>query len=341
MARPAPTASPEEVQGRARGRAPAVARVRSILARQEVTLLIVMTLIIIAVSLRTPLFFTASNLTQILEGAVIYFIVACGSALLMIGGGLDFSVGAAFTFGGLLTAILLTAGIPVPLAVILGLAGSAAVGVVNWVVITWCHVPPIIATLGVFFGMVGITNQITGGLDVVPLPTEFEWIAQSKILGVPATIGIATLVGDLTWYVLERTPLGTNVRALGGNRAAALGNGLRVRRLDLFVYVAAAVTAGGAGLLYASRVGSGQVAAGGSTLTLTVITAVLIGGVSLLGGLGTIQGVAVGSVLLSLINNALVMSRIPPANNSLIIGGVLIAAVTFDYFRRQRLYRRR
>lgn len=339
MSGPAPATAPEKLQARAPGRASG--RIRSVIARQEVTLLLVMAVIVVAVSMRTPLFFTASNLTQILEGAVVYFIVACGSALLMIGGGLDFSVGAAFTFGGLSTAILLSAGFPVWFAVLGGLVGSAAVGVLNWIVITWCHVPPIIATLGVFFAMLGVTNQITGGLDVVPLPTEFEHIAQSKIAGIPATIVIAAAVGLATWFVLERTPLGTNVRALGGNRVAALGNGLNVRRLDLFVYVAAAMTAGGAGLLYASRVGSGQVAAGGSTLTLTVITAVLIGGVSLLGGLGTIQGVAVGAVLLSLINNALVMSRIPPANNSLIIGGVLIAAVTFDYFRRQRLYRRR
>jgi ribose/xylose/arabinose/galactoside ABC-type transport system permease subunit len=128
---------------------------------------------------------------------------------------------------------------------------------------------------------------------------------------------------------------------IGGSRAAAIGNGLWVSRLDLAVYTAAAVTAGAAGILYASRVGSGQVNAGGATSTLTVFTAVLIGGVSLMGGLGTIQGVAIGSVLLSLIDNALVLSRVPPTYNSVIIGAILIAAVALDYLRRQRLYRRR
>lgn len=310
-------------------------------ARQEVTLLLVVGVIMVAASLRSPTFFTATNLTQVLEGAVIYFVVACGSALLVIGGGLDFSVGAAFTFGGLLTALLISSGVPIAAAIALGLVACLAVGAVNYAIITYWHVPPIIATLGVFYALVGITTQMTGGLDVVPLPREFEAIAQSRIAGVPSTIIIAVLVGIAAWFILEHTPFGTNVRALGGNRLAAVGNGLSVRRLDLVIYCGAAGTAGLAGVLYASRVGSGQVAAGGATLTLTVITAVLIGGVSLQGGLGSIQGVAVGSVLLSLIDNALVHSQIPPANNSLIVGGILVVAVAFDYLRRQRLFRKR
>jgi ribose/xylose/arabinose/galactoside ABC-type transport system permease subunit len=208
-------------------------------------------------------------------------------------------------------------------------------------VITFWHVPPIIGTLGVFYVLIGITTQLTGGLDVVPLPYDFEVIAQTRLAGVPMTVVFALLIGLVTWFVLEHTSFGVNVRALGGNRTAAVGNGLAVKRLDLLIYAAAATTAGVAGILYASRVGSGQVAAGGATSTLTVVTAVLIGGVSLQGGLGTIQGVAIGSVLLSLIDNALVLMNVPPTYNSLIIGAILVAAVALDYLRRQRLYRRR
>jgi ribose transport system permease protein len=107
------------------------------------------------------------------------------------------------------------------------------------------------------------------------------------------------------------------------------------------VYTAAAVTAGAAGILYAASVGSGQVNAGGANLTLDVVTAVLIGGVSLHGGLGTIQGVAIGSVLLSLIANALVLTGIPPTYDTIVIGAILIAAVGLDHLRRERLYRKR
>jgi ribose/xylose/arabinose/galactoside ABC-type transport system permease subunit len=149
------------------------------------------------------------------------------------------------------------------------------------------------------------------------------------------------MIGVITWFVLERLPFGVNIRALGGNRDAALGNGLSVVKLDIALYGVAAVTAGAAGILYASRVGSGQVNAGGSSATLTVITAVLIGGVSLFGGLGTIQGVAVGSVLLSLIDNALVLTETPPTLNTIIIGAILVCAVALDHLRRERLYRKR
>lgn len=333
--------APTNSRSTATGNPSALGVLRRIVARQEVTLFLVVVAIVVAASIKSPLFFTQSNLTQILEGAVIYFVMACGSALLIIGGGLDFSVGATFTLGGLVTAMLLVAGIPVPLAIAVGLVACIAVGVVNYAIITYWHVPPIIATLGVFYGLIGITTQITGGLDVLPLPVAFEAIAQSKLAGIPMTIVFAVVVGLLTWFVLERTAFGLNIRALGGNRIAAEGNGISVKRLDLLVYCAAAVTAGIAGILYASRVGSGQVAAGGATTTLTVITAVLIGGVSLQGGLGTLQGVAIGSILLSLINNALVLTEIPPAMNSIIIGAILVVAVAFDHLRRQRLYKKR
>jgi ribose transport system permease protein len=315
--------------------------IRRLLARQEFSLILVIVAIGIAATVKSPQFLTHENVIQVLEGSVTYFIMACGSALLIIGGGLDFSVGASFTLGGLVTAKLLYSGVPIVLSIVIGVASCLVVGVVNFVVITFWHVPPIIATLGTFYVLLGITNQITGGNDVVPLPSGFQAIAQNKIAGVPNTIVLAVVLGIVTWLVLEHTTFGVNVRALGGNRLAAIGNGLSVRRLDLSIYVGAAGAAGIAGILYASRVGSGQVNAGGASSTLDVITAVLIGGVSLLGGLGTIQGIAVGSVLLSLIDNALVLTGIPPTDNTIIVGGILISAVALDHLRRDRLYRKR
>jgi ribose transport system permease protein len=130
------------------------------------------------------------------------------------------------------------------------------------------------------------------------------------------------------------------VRALGGNRQAAIGNGLHVARLDFAVYVLASATAALAGVIYAANVGSGQVEAGGATTTLWAVTGVLIGGTSLFGGLGTVTGVALGALLLSEINNALIVASIPPQYNSMVDGAILVCAVAVDYFRRQRLYRR-
>ena len=314
---------------------------RRALARPELSLILVLVAIGAAASLKSPYFLTHENVLQILQGSVNYAIMGYGSALLVIGGGLDFSVGVVFTLGGLMTTKLLVSGTPMALAIVIGLGVCALVGAVNFAVITFWHVPPIIATLGMFYVLIGVTDQITGGNDVVPLPNSFQAIAQNKVIGIPNTVIVAVVIGIAAWYLLEHTAFGANVRALGGNRAAAIGNGLPVAKLDLAVFTAAALTAGAAGILYASSVGSGQVEAGGASATLDVITAVLIGGVSLQGGLGTIQGVAVGSVLLSLIANALVLTGIQPTYDTIIIGAILVAAVGLDHLRRERLYRKR
>jgi ribose transport system permease protein len=312
-----------------------------ILLRQETTLILVMLAIGAFAASRSSLFFTEDNLTEILRSTVIYFVLACGAALLIIGGGLDFSAGATFTFGALVTSDMLVHGLAWPLAVLAGLAICCVVGVVNFAVITFLHVPPIIATLGTFYMLIGVDNLVTDGNDVLPLPDSFQRIAQNSIGGVPNDVLIAIAVGVLFWFLLERTRFGVNVRALGGNRQAAIGNGLRVVRLDVALYIISAATAALAGMIYSSRIGAGQVTAGGTATTFIAITAVLIGGVSLFGGLGTIQGVAAGAVLLSLIDNALVLAEIPPQYNNIVIGAILICAVGFDHLRRSRIYRKR
>ena len=312
-----------------------------ILVRQETTLLLVILAVGAVATSRNGLFLTNANLTEVLRNSVIYFVMACGATLLIIGGGLDFSAGAIFTLGALATCKLMVNGTPWPLAVFTGLALCCAVGAVNFAIITYLHVPPIIATLGTSYILTGIDNLVTGGNDVLSLPPAFQRIGQGSIAGIPNIVLIAIVVGVVFWFLLERSRFGVNVRALGGNRQAAVGNGLRVFRLDLALYVVAAATAALAGMLYSARVGAGQVTAGGTSTTLIAITAVLIGGVSLMGGMGNIQGVAIGAVLLSLVDNALVLSKIPPQYNTIVVGGILVCAVAVDYLRRSRIFRKR
>lgn len=307
--------------------------------RPETTLILVIILIAIATAIRNPNFLNIGNLTDIARAAVIYFVMACGAATLMIGGGLDFSVGAVFTLGGICAAWLMQAGMPWPLAILGGIAAGGIAGYINSQVIARLHVPPIIATLGTFFIYTGLCIQITGGQDIVPLPMEFQRLGQGNLFGVPFVVMYAVVIGFIFWFVLERTPFGIEVRAIGGNRKAAVANGLKVPSIETTLYVVASIAAALAGVIYASRVGSGQVSAGGSGVTLSVVTAVLIGGISLLGGLGSITGVAVGALLLSEIDNALIVAAVPPQYNTIVVGVILIAAVAIDHVRRERLYR--
>lgn len=314
---------------------------RRVLSRQETTLLMVILVVGALAATKSSLFLDGDNLLEVLRSSVIYFVMGCGAGLLIIGGGLDFAAGAIFTLSALMASKMLVASVPWPIAILGGLALAAAVGGVNHLVITYWHVPPIIATLGVFYLLSGVDNLVTGGNDVIGLPQVVQDIGQGDVFGIPNVVLIAVGVGLVFWFLLERTRFGVNVRALGGNRAAAVANGVRAKRVDLTLYALSAVTAGLAGVVYSARVGSAQVTAGGSSTTLIVVTAVLIGGVSLLGGLGSIEGIAIGAVLLSLIDNALVLSDIPPQYNTIVIGAILVGAVAVDHLRRERIFRKR
>jgi len=331
----APSTSGEEASPQRRSVA------RALLARQETTLAIVVVLIGVYVTIRNPVFTSKANLINILQTTVIYIVPASAAALLMIGGGIDFSVGYLFTVGGLMTSWALVHGVAWPLAILIGLATGALAGAVNYVIVTHLHVPPIIATLGTFFVLEGLSLQISGGSDIIPLPNAFTQLGETTVLGVPVTIGYAVVVAVVFWFMLEKTRFGVNVRALGGNRGAAIANGLRVRRLDFALYTMAGITAALAGIIYAAQVGAGQVEAGGPGQTLAVITVVLIGGVSLFGGLGTIPGIVMGAILIYEIQDGIIIANIPAQYNTIITGSILIFAVAFDHVRRQRLYRRR
>lgn len=309
------------------------------LLRPEITLLFVILLIGIVTAIINPNFLNIGNILGIARASVIFFVMACGASLLMIGGGLDFSVGSIFALGGLVTALLLKLGFPWPLAVLAGVMVGSIAGYINSQIIDRLHVPPIIATLGTFFIFTGLSFQVTGGRDIVPLPKIFQYLGQGAVMGVPFVVIYAIVIGFVFWFILEQTPFGVEVRAIGGNRKAALANGIKVRRIEAAIYTLGGATAAFAGIIFAARVGSGQVAAGGSGVTLSVITAVLIGGVSLLGGLGSITGIAVGAILLSEIENALVLAMVPPLYNTIVVGVILIAAVAFDHIRRERLYK--
>src|SRR3954467_1466146 len=142
-------------------------RLSRLMLRQETTLVAVIVLIGAFTTVRNSAFVDSGNLTEILRSSVIYFVMAAGAALLMIGGGLDFSVGSIFTLGGVVTAWMLVHGVPWPVAIAGGLALGTVVGGINHLIITYLHVPPIIATLGTFFIIQGANVQITGGLDIL------------------------------------------------------------------------------------------------------------------------------------------------------------------------------
>ena len=314
-------------------------RLRRVVASSELTLLGVLIIVGVAAALRNSTFANTDNLVEIVRAAVVTFILACPLTLITIGGGFDFSVGSVFTLGGVSAAwFMTTGGITWPLAIVLGVAVGALVGVINALIIQRLNVPPIITTLGTFFFIGGVVVLFTGGIDISPLPTQFNTLGTGSLLGIPNVIIVGILVGIIYHTVLQRTRFGYNVRALGGGRLAATENGIPTRRLDIWLYLGGGALAAFAGIVYSARTGSGQVSAGGASITLTAISAVLIGGTSLFGGIGTITGTALGALLFAEIDNALAVANIDALYSNMIIGAILVLAVAVDSLRRKRMF---
>lgn len=313
-------------------------RARQLLARQEVTLAGVIIAFGIVMGILNPSFLSAGNLLDLVSSTVVYFVVACGLTLVIVAGGFDFSVGSLFTLGGISATWLMSLGVFWPIACVIGLLLGGAVGLLNAVIIDRLHVPPIITTLGSFYFVAGAVVLFTGGNSIGSLPEGFTNFGSGSILSIPYLIIYGIVIGVIYHLVLERTRFGYNVKAVGGGLTAAIANGISVKRTNLWIYGAGAAIAALGGILYSARTGSGSVNAGGASITLTAVSAVLIGGTSLFGGVGTISGTALGALLFATINNGLAVASVPALYSNMIIGAILVLAVALDAYRRRRSF---
>jgi ribose transport system permease protein len=304
--------------------------------RQEVTLAGVIVVFCTVVAILNPAFLSAGNAINLLQSTVVYFVIACPLTLVQVAGGFDFSVGSTFTLGAISATWLMSLGLFWPIAILAGMGFGALVGIINALLIERLKVPPIITTLGTFYFVAGTVVLFTNGVDIQPLPAGFDTFGEGSVAGIPNLIIYGLVVGVIYHLLLRHTPFGYNVKAVGGNRNAANANGISPRRINMWLYCSAGGVAALAGILFAAQTGSGQVSAGGASVTLTAISAVLIGGTSLFGGIGTIVGTALGAVLFAAINNGLAVANVPALYSSMIIGGILVIAVALDSYRRER-----
>jgi ribose transport system permease protein len=298
----------------------------------------VILVLVIVFQIGNPVFLSAGNVIELLRAGTLYFIVACPATLILVSGGIDFSAGAVYATGAVAAGLLMVAGLPWPIAVALGVLLGGGLGVINASLSVFLKVPPLIATLGVFFASSGVITVITGGNSVFGFPTAFTDLGQGYLLGIPFLVYYAVFIGVIFWLLLEKTRLGYDARAVGGNRAAASANGIRVKRHDLIVYGLAGAVAALAGIMGAARFSSADPAAGGSALTFQVVTAVIIGGTSLFGGIGSIGGSALGALLFATINNGLAVINVNSLWQNIFVGVILVFAVAVDQARRGRQF---
>ncbi len=215
---------------------------------------------------------------------------------------------------------------------------GALCGLINGALINYYGIPPFITTLGMLYAARSLVVYFTGGQPIAPLPDAFSTIARADFLGLPLLLYYAAAVVIFAQILLQTTTFGDAVRAIGGNREAASNAGINVRAISTVVYTLSGLSAAFAGVLMSARLGSGQPSIGVG-FELQVISAVIIGGTSLFGGIGSVLGSLLGSLILSILTTGLILLRIDPVLQDFVIGVIIVAAVGIDQLRRRRMYR--
>lgn len=300
---------------------------------------ILIVVLVVVFGLLEPRFFNRLNLVNILRNSSFLMIAATGQMLVLIVGGFDLSVGAVAALASVvcasaMTGLLITMpdaiGAVIALGVLAGLAAGAAVGLVNGLCVAFLKVSPFMVTLGTLSIASGIALYHTTGIPVYGMPDAFtKGFGRAIVLGLPAIAFFALATVLVVWFVQVRTRFGRYLYAIGGNPQAARVSGVPTRVYLIAAYVLCSLLAAGTGVLLTARVGSGQ-ATIGATLMLESIAAAVIGGVSLRGGIGRVELVALAALFLSIVTNGMNLIRIDSKMQTVVLGVVLILAVATE-----------
>jgi ribose transport system permease protein len=298
-------------------------------AVEGATVLAALIILLIISAVFAPGFRSAENLTNVLVQSVFVMILGIGMTFVLVGGGIDLSVGSTMGLSGAVTIYCLNSGIPFILAILIGLASGAVVGLFNSYFITVLRIADFIVTLGTLSLVRGIVELMTANAPLGTSSEAFSFLTSGSVLGIPAVVLIAVAVIALGGLALAKTPLGRSIYAVGLNPASAYLAGVRVQRVRIGVYVISGVLAALAGILLASRLSSAQPAAG-TGYELTAIAAAAVGGTSLAGGRGSVLGTVLGALLLGVLQNSLSLLRVNAFWFQIITGLMIVAAVLLD-----------
>lgn len=279
--------------------------------------------------LLTPHFLTVANLLNVAQQTAINAIIAVGMTFVIISAGIDLSVGSIVAFAGVVLASGLQAGLPIPLAVLAGLAAGWVCGLLNGLLITLGKLPPFIATLGMMSVARGAALVYAEGRPISGFAPAFRQIATGEILWVPVPVIIMICAYAAGGFLLARTKFGRYTCAMGGNEQATRLSGVNVRLHKTLVYGLCGVTSALAAVVLTARLNSAQPIAG-IMYELDAIAATVIGGTSLMGGQGSLLGTLVGAFIMGVLRNGLNLLGVSSFLQQIIIGAVIISAVLID-----------
>ncbi|ENM5771281.1 ABC transporter permease [Vibrio mimicus] len=298
--------------------------------------LISLVLLMIFFSLGTPYFLNVDNLLTVALQTSVIGIIAIGCTYVIITAGIDLSVGSVMAFSGVCVGLAASIGLPLPICIMVGALAGALCGVLNGALITHITIPPFIATLGLMMSIRGLNLVLTDGraLYFTEYPS-FKLLAQGKLFdAIPYPVIYFAAIAFIAAYLLKRTVIGRYIYAVGSSEGAAHLSGIKVNRVKMFVYTFCGLMTGIAGVIITARLNSGQPTAGVG-YELEAIAAVIIGGTSLMGGIGTIGGTIIGAFIMSILKNGLNLMGVSQFWQMVAMGTVVIAAVYLDTLRKK------
>jgi ribose transport system permease protein len=293
----------------------------------------------VTLSLTADNFLDWRNAQNIMRQISVVAIVAAAATLVMVGGGLDLSVGGIAAISGVGAALAATHGASSASAFVIGVLIGVAVGLINGLLIVSLGLNPVIATLGTLYVSRGAANLLSNGLPIYDVPANWSKLGTGFTLGLPTPAVILIVVVVLLWGVQRYTLLGKHAVAVGSNFEAARLTGIRVDRVRIGLYVISGAAAGLGGIVLTSILNSGQPTAGVG-LEFDVIVAAILGGTSLTGGQGTVVGTLIGALIVGTVNNGLNLLGVQTFWQTIVQGLILVAAVALDVLVQRRRGRR-
>jgi ribose transport system permease protein len=278
-------------------------------------------------------FFSLQNISIVMQQASINTVLAAGMTIVILTGGIDLSVGSILAVSAM--AAVIVSKIPgwgllgIPAALLCGLL----FGSINGALIAFLRLPPFIVTLGSLTAVRGVARLMGGDTTVFNPQLPFAFIGNGNLFGVPWLVIVALVMILICWYVLRRTVLGVHIYAVGGNPDAARLTGIKVWAVLLFAYAASGVLAGLGGVMAAARLYAANGLQLGQSYELDAIAAVILGGTSFVGGIGSIWGTLVGALIIAVLTNGLILIGVSDIWQFIVKGLVIVGAVALDRYR--------
>jgi len=292
----------------------------------------VLILISLAFHFATGRFLTGRNIAIVAQQASINMVLGAGMTFVILTGGIDLAVGSVLAVSAVVAVSLSMSSLSA-LAIPVALLSGLALGAVNGSLVAFMRLPPFIVTLGALTAVRGLARLLGNDTTVFNPELSFAWIGNSQLFGIPWLVIIALAVIGISWVILRRTVLGVRIYAVGGNPDAARLSGIKVWQVLLFVYAMSGLCAALGGIMSAARVLSANGAQLGFGYELDAIAAVILGGTSFVGGIGTIMGTLVGALIIAVLSNGLILMNVSEIWQLIIKGLVIIVAVTLDRYR--------